>query len=85
MKGSQIALALAALFLASPAMAKDCRLPQPALGAAAQQASDCATRKDVKPQVDNRLKRGERGFIDLGNGTQVRVSGRVRVDTEYRR
>ena len=33
----------------------------------------------AKPEEAGRLKQ-QNGFVDLGNGTQVRISGRVRVD-----
>ncbi|WP_112664166.1 hypothetical protein [Microvirga flavescens] len=85
MKRIEIALAFGAVLWALPATANDCRLPQPALGASTQQGDCAPVRKAAKPQVDERLKTKTPGFIDLGNGTQVRVSGRVRVDAEYRR
>ncbi|WP_262032145.1 hypothetical protein [Microvirga sp. Mcv34] len=48
---------------------------------------ECQDRvKDRRIQADrpDSLKSGQ-GFVDLGNGTQVRVGGRVRVEAAGRR
>ena len=75
------------LAAASPAFAKDCRIPDAAPGVRAQLPPEC--RNAVQPGREEAARRealqAKQGFIDLGNGTQVRVGGRVRVETGYRR
>ena len=59
---------------------RDCR-PFEANGAkAARRPAGCEL--PAKPDA-GRLKQ-QNGFVDLGNGTQVKVSGRVRVDVGRR-
>ncbi|NIX77734.1 hypothetical protein [Microvirga terricola] len=69
------------------AVAKECRMPDLPPGVRVQVPPEC---KDV---VKTKSTQGERtdyvkanqGFIDVGNGTAVKVGGRVRVDYGVRR
>lgn len=46
----------------------------------------CAPENRVEPYDPDRVRAGRRpGFIDLGNGTEVRIGGRVRLDADTRR
>lgn len=54
----------------------------------ARTGPDCpaARREKIEPYDPDRAKAGSRpGFIDLGNGTEVRVGGRARLDYDVRR
>ncbi len=73
---------LAALLLlaAAPALARDdCRPPRDLPpGVTAPQRVGCPP---LAPRRDEALKPGRTpGFVDLGNGTEVRITGRVRVE-----
>jgi hypothetical protein len=72
-------LAVLALAGTGPALAKECRIPDPVPGVRAQLPPDCrdAVRRDRIEAAKENVK-GNQGFIDLGNGTQVRIGGRVR-------
>ena len=80
---------LAAAFLtiltfsaASTAEARDCRVPHLAGKNAVRPPPGC----DLPPKPNEAARlRQQNGFVDVGNGTQVRISGRVRVDTGIRR
>lgn len=68
-------------------LAKECRMPDVPPGVRVQLPPGC---KD--PIRSGRLEAGRQdslranqGFIDLGNGTQVRIGGRVRVEAGARR
>ncbi len=71
-----------ALLAAAPALAKECRIPDARPGVRAQLPPGCEKdrRGTAERQVDERLAGGEAGFVDLGNGTKVRVGGRVRAE-----
>lgn len=71
-------LAALALLAAAPVAAADCRPDRPA---DVRPSSDCAP---ARSRAD-RARAGRPGFIDLGNGTEVRIGGRVRIDHEGRR
>jgi len=84
----RLTIAFAVLLAAAgPAFAKDCRIPEAAPGIRAQLPPECrnavqagrgeAARREALP--------ANQGFIDLGNGTQVRIGGRVRVEAGARR
>jgi hypothetical protein len=67
---------------AGPALAKECRTPHLPPGMEVRLPPGCE-----EPLPTGRSKaerrdglRAEQGFIDLGNGTQVRISGRVRAE-----
>ena len=82
------AAVLASAVAASPGQAGDCRrenlppgvrLPQQ-VGCKPQQAGAASEKK--RPAV----KAGRQpGFIDLGNGTELRVSGEADMEVRYRR
>lgn len=71
-----------ALLAAAPALAKECRIPDAAPGVRIQLPPGCDKdrRGTAERQIDERLAGGEPGFVDLGNGTKVRIGGRVRAE-----
>ena len=62
------------------AWAKDCRDPDAPPGVRVPDRPGCKSPAVTGAKAAPRQGR-ETGFIDLGNGTEVRVSGRVRVET----
>lgn len=84
---ARLFLASAFLLAAGAASAKECRLPadwppgvRPPAGAA------CAAKRPAARSAADEVRAGrEPGFVDLGNGSSLRVSGRVRVDVTTRR
>lgn len=86
---ARIALVGACLALgAGPSVAKDCRVPEAPPGVRVQPPVGCEpTGRDVRKAGTGAAMRSasEPGLIDLGNGTQVRVGGRVRVEAGTRR
>jgi hypothetical protein len=71
-----------ALMAAGPAVAKECRMPDVPPGVRVQLPPGC-DRQKRSAAADSRRHhglRGESGFVDIGNGTTVRIGGRVRVD-----
>jgi hypothetical protein len=81
------ACAVLLLVVASPALAKECRMPNLPPGKEVRLPPGCeapvATGR-TKAQRQDSL-RTEQGFINLGNGTQVRIGGRVRAETGFSR
>ncbi|EIM24741.1 hypothetical protein [Microvirga lotononidis] len=81
--------ATAALLIcaASPALAKECRMPDLPPGVQVQVPSECRDRLlDRRAQAERQDSlKASPGFIDLGNGTQVRIGGRVRAEGMVRR
>jgi hypothetical protein len=84
-------LLLASLVLAlagtESAVAKECRMPDLRPGVRVQLPPGC--KDPIKTGVDradeqSRL-RSDAGSIDLGNGTKVKVGGRVRAEVGIRR
>ena len=82
------AAVLAAALSASPGEARDCRRADVPPGVRLAQQVGC------KPTAPERVgetarpsvKAGRRpGFIDLGNGTELRISGDAGIDAHYRR
>ena len=78
---------LAALVAAHPGAAQDCRPVEAPPGVRLPERAGCkppdAARTDTKPAP---AKPGRApGFIDLGNGTQVRIGGEVGVEVQNRR
>ncbi|QFU16688.1 hypothetical protein [Microvirga thermotolerans] len=79
-------LAGAALVLvlvpAVQAFASECRMPKAPAGVELQVPPEC--RQPAAPERSRRESReslaGEGGFVDLGNGTKVRIGGRVRAE-----
>jgi hypothetical protein len=81
--------ATAVLLIAAggPALAKECRMPDVPPGVRVQVPPECRDRfqdRRTEAERQNSLRAGE-GFIDLGNGTQVRIGGRVRAEATGRR
>jgi hypothetical protein len=73
------------LIAAGPSFAKDCRRQDALPGVRVPLAAGCDPAKADKDST-GRLKAGrELGFFDLGNGTQVRIGGRVRAEMGTRR
>ena len=69
--------------VSGPALAKECRTPD----ARAQQPRECRDRfqdRRLEAARQESLKASP-GFIDLGNGTQVRIGGRIRAEVIGRR
>lgn len=82
-----LALFVLSLVGAGPAFAKDCRVPHLPRGQEIRLPPGCEETAGAlrsKPQGQERL-RGEAGFVDLGNGTSVRIGGRVRAEMGFRR
>lgn len=51
-----------------------------------RKAVACTQSERLRPYEPDRERAGrEPGFVDLGNGTEVRVGGRVQMDQELRR
>ena len=74
-----------ALLVAGPAVAS---CPAPGEGAAGRPVGrDCpAPAAKLEPYDPDRLKAGRRpGFIDFGDGTQVRIGGRARAEFDAKR
>ena len=70
------------------AEAKECRPPEAPPGVRVQAAPGCRPPVAAAPAkgTDAMQRAGTTpGFIDLGNGSEVRIGGRVRVDTTYSR
>ncbi len=68
---------------AGPALAKECRIPEPKPGQAIQVPEAC--RDAVRPKSKQvEALRSDKGTIDLGYGTTVRIGGRVRAETMWR-
>lgn len=67
----------------APAFAKDCRVPGAPPGISVQAPLGCELGRQVspKPKTSQELRASrEPGFLDLGNGSSLRIGGRVRVD-----
>ncbi|MBJ6125107.1 hypothetical protein [Microvirga splendida] len=82
-----IVLSLLLMATAGPALAKECRTPHLPPGMEVRLPPGC---EEPLPATRSRAERrdgprAEQGFIDLGNGTQVRISGRVRAEMGFRR
>lgn len=81
-------LVLAATLLAGAASARECRAPADLPpGVRVPPAPGCEQGSDRMKQAPSKRPGTGRdaGFVDLGNGSQLRVSGRVRVDVGGRR
>lgn len=75
--------AAAPLLAGSAAWADACR--QPAAKSPAAQKGDCPQGERLQPYDPDRVKAGRiPGFVDLGNGTELRIGGRVRMDYDRR-
>jgi len=70
-----------------PGLAKECRMPDVPPGVRMQIPPECRDRFGagrLEPKREDSLRQNQ-GFIDLGNGTQVRIGGRVRAEAMGRR
>jgi hypothetical protein len=69
------------------ALAKECRIPDVPPGVRIQLPPGCevSSRGGAYESEKPNHVRGNQGFIDLGNGTQIRVNGRVRAEVGVRR
>jgi hypothetical protein len=78
----RLALAALAAAAASSVAAKECKPSADAPpGVRAPAPRGCAAASPVRPFAEEAVRAGrEPGFVDLGNGSSLRVSGRVRVD-----
>jgi hypothetical protein len=68
--------------------ARDCRAPASDLPGVRLQPPPGCEAKQAGPRARGRerVRQGsDPGFIDLGNGSQVKISGSVRVDVRSRR
>ncbi|MBZ6076833.1 hypothetical protein [Microvirga puerhi] len=81
--GSAAVLLLATLV---PAAAKDCRMPKAPAGITLQDSKGCRTEHPSKSEgaASRERLQAKDGFVDLGGGTQVRISGRVRAEAGFR-
>ena len=78
--------ALAASWLLTPAPAPALAQSCPDRAAKRAKSADCAPPRKIEPYDPVRVSAGRTpGFVDLGNGTEVRISGRVRMDYDLRR
>ena len=82
-----IVFSLLLIASAGSALAKECRTPHLPPGLEVRLPPGC---KEPLPARRSKAERrdglrAEQVFIDLGNGTQVRISGRVRAEFGVRR
>lgn len=77
-------LTVAITLTSSAAFADSCRRSAEPQGK--RKAADCSPSERLGPYEPEKLRAGhDRGFIDLGNGTEMRVGGSVRMDHDVRR
>ena len=83
---ARLGLILGATLIAGAAAAKECRTRDGSQGVRDSLSGVCMAKPAAPGGVaDGGLRQGrEAGFIDLGNGTQVRIGGRVRADVVIR-
>lgn len=80
----QTVLAVSLIMLTGPALAKECRIPDPKPGQPIQVPQACKDEIGPKPQPAQ-VSKSEPGAIDLGYGTTLRIGGRVRAETRWSR
>ena len=82
-KRSVILAGCAAVLATMPAAADECaRTSRPGQGTV---RPDCRPAR-LEPYDPDRARAGrDPGFVDLGNGTEIRIGGRARLDTDVRR
>lgn len=67
------------------ARAEACREPAPSAKSQLSKGG-CPPERRVQPYDPDRVRTGRTpGFIDLGQGTEVRIGGRVRMEYDTRR
>lgn len=81
------ATVLAACLASTIAHADDCRRSARQDGRTSEMSSaTCRGSEKIEPYDPDRVKSGRQpGFIDLGDGAELRVGGRVRAEYGYRR
>ena len=80
----RLGLTVAIALTSSTAFAESCR--RSAEPPDKRKAADCSPSERLRPYEPEKLRAGhDRGFIDLGNGTEMRVGGSVRMDHDVRR
>jgi hypothetical protein len=77
-------LALPLFLLAGPVLAEDCRIPDPKPGQAIKVPASCTDSVRLRER-NAQASKSETGAIDLGYGTKLRIGGRVRAETLWRR
>jgi hypothetical protein len=76
-------LAILMALTSSAALAESCRRPE---GPRGGKAVACKPSERLRPYEPETARAGrEPGFVDLGNGTELRVGGRARLDYDVRR
>ncbi len=79
-----IILASSFFVLAGPALAEDCRIPDPKPGQAIKVPDAC--KEAVRPKERNvQASKTKPGEIDLGHGTTLSIGGRVRGEMGWKR
>ena len=79
-------LACAAALAGTSVEAETCAPPPPRAKARSTAGRDCLPPRKFEPYDPDRQRAGSRpGFIDLGNGTEVRIGGRARLEYDTRR
>jgi hypothetical protein len=83
----KVSIGLAVLLMGTgSAVAKECRMPDLPADARVAIPPEC---KDAVRVKDSGSTQGglkaDRGFVDLGGGTKVRIGGRVRAEYGFRR
>lgn len=71
------------MLAAGAAAAKECRMPDLPPGVQVRVPPEC--QGIVRQRTENERVKAAPGAIDLGNGTTVRIGGRVRAETTVRR
>ena len=80
----RLGFAIVIALVSSQAYADAC--PRPAKAPGERKAADCKPSERLRPYEPEKTRPGrDRGFIDLGNGTELRVGGSVRMDYDVRR
>jgi hypothetical protein len=80
----RLGFAILVALASSSASAEACRSPAVARGE--RKAVDCKPSERLRPYEPDKSRAGrDRGFIDLDNGTELRVGGSVRMDYDVRR
>lgn len=80
MKARLMLLAVMAVCAAEPSSGQDCRPSDTPPGVRVADRPGCKPSSPVSRAKAQRTG-SQPGFVDLGNGTEVRVSGRVRMET----
>ena len=79
-------LALVAVFAATPVSAKDCPRDGVPPGVRMPDQVGCKTPPPDAAKKRPAVRAGRQpGFMDLGNGTELRISGEADVEFRYRR